>query len=355
LNASDQLVDTFTVGEGLECPGLAAEPDGHFTALVWDDSGRIYVNRFDLSGTQSWSEELTDSSNSPTDFNIGDSRFEYGNGTYGAYYHVHSNDGHQGDTLKWVDAETGTESTEWDGGCSHSISDLLRHNPALDEFLAVCVTDCAVADVGGSSDLGRAQRAVRVQVSSRVDADTPAQAVVARSLGRGFDQAGSTCRPGRPLRPRASVARVRLSGHLAEIQLTIVVGIEAGEYRCTAGFTVRSWRFLDQRDQRLSLSAITVALVPQLASLSEQEPHLLDRAASTVCATTSGQAWPANGLRERAVVAQLQSPTSWRAVCAIHCAAGAVRAIHCATGPCRCTRQTNARVAVPRLAVLIAD
>ena len=142
LDANDQLVATLTVGDGLECRGLAAEPDGHFAALVWDSSGRIYVSRFDLSGTPGWSEELTNSDNSPTDFNLGDSRFDYGGGVYGAYYHVHSDSGHEGDTLKWIDAATGTESTEWDWGCSHSMSDALRFNPATGDFVAVCATDC---------------------------------------------------------------------------------------------------------------------------------------------------------------------------------------------------------------------
>jgi hypothetical protein len=55
---------------------------------------------------------------------------------------VHSDSGHEGDTLKWAEASSGAESTEWGWGCSHSMSALLRHNPAVGEFLPACVTDC---------------------------------------------------------------------------------------------------------------------------------------------------------------------------------------------------------------------
>ncbi len=142
LDQNDQLVNTFDLGTGFELRGLAAEPDGHFAALLWNDGdNKIYVRRFDLTGAQNWTTELTNSDNAPDDFGIGDSRMEYGNGKYGAYYHVHSNSGHEGDTLKWV-TTAGVESTAWNWGCSHSMSDLLRFNPATNNFLPVCVTDC---------------------------------------------------------------------------------------------------------------------------------------------------------------------------------------------------------------------
>ena len=143
LDAEDKLVETFALEPGLHCRGLAAEPDGHFAVLLWDDDAdRIHLRRFDLAGEQSWSTELTNDSNTPDAFDIGESRVEYGDGRYGAYYHVHSDDGHEGDTLKWVDAVAGTESTGWAWGCSHSMSNLLRHNPAVGDFMSACVTDC---------------------------------------------------------------------------------------------------------------------------------------------------------------------------------------------------------------------
>lgn len=142
LDANDQLVATYSLTAGRELRGLAAEPGGHFGALLWSNSAdKIFVHRYDSAGSQVWSEELTNPSNTPDDFNIGDSRLEFGGGRYGAYYHVHSNDGHEGDTLKWV-TTAGVETTQWAWGCSHSMSNLLRYNPAVTRFLPVCVTDC---------------------------------------------------------------------------------------------------------------------------------------------------------------------------------------------------------------------
>jgi hypothetical protein len=119
------------------------EPDGHFGALLWDDAAdKIYVKRFDAAGTAGFNEELTNTDNKPDGFGIGEGRLEFGNGRYGAYYHVHSDSGHEGDTLKWVNAGTGAETTEWPWGCSHSMSNLLRYNETTSAFLPVCVTDC---------------------------------------------------------------------------------------------------------------------------------------------------------------------------------------------------------------------
>lgn len=143
LDANDALVEVLDLASGLELRGLAAEEDGHFGALVWDDAAnRIWVRRYDLSGAELFSTELTNADNDPTEFGIGDSRLEYGGGTYGAYYHVHSLSGHEGDTLKWVAADTGAETTGWGWGCSHSMSNLLRWNEAADRFMPACVTDC---------------------------------------------------------------------------------------------------------------------------------------------------------------------------------------------------------------------
>jgi hypothetical protein len=143
LDANDALISAFDLGTGLECRGIAAGPTGEFAALLWDDAGdRIYVRGFDLSGAAGIDTELTNDDNKPDDFGIGESRFDFGNGQYGAYYHVHSDSGHEGDTLKWVDAVSGTESTEWPWGCSHSMSNALRWHPSLQDFVSACVTDC---------------------------------------------------------------------------------------------------------------------------------------------------------------------------------------------------------------------
>lgn len=143
LDGGDVLETTIDLAGGLELRGLAAESDTIFGALLWDPSGqRIYVRRFDVAAGELSSTELTNSDNTPTDFGIGESRLEYGGGQYGAYYHVHSDTGHEGDTLKWIDAASGAETTGWGWGCSHSMSNLLRFNPGLDTFMPACVTDC---------------------------------------------------------------------------------------------------------------------------------------------------------------------------------------------------------------------
>jgi hypothetical protein len=145
LDANDELIDTLELG-AFELRGLAAEPDGHFGALLWNGGAeQIFVSRFDFTGAEQFTTELTNSDNHPTDFGIGESRLEYGAGEYGAYYHVHSDSGHEGDTLKYIDAASGSEATEWSWGCSHSMSNLLSFHPSettRDGFLPVCVTDC---------------------------------------------------------------------------------------------------------------------------------------------------------------------------------------------------------------------
>jgi hypothetical protein len=148
LDASDALVTTHDLG-AFELRGLAAEPDGHWAALLWDATPEIpvlHVSRFDAGGAPGWSTPLEDTLAAPTDFGIGESRLEYGDGRYGAYFHVHGisgfAEGHEGDQLQWVDAATGAMSTGWQWGCSHSMSELLRFDPAANAFLSACVTDC---------------------------------------------------------------------------------------------------------------------------------------------------------------------------------------------------------------------
>lgn len=149
LNADDTL-DAVLVNEtGFECRGLAAMPTGEFGVLLWNDEpdadppvDSIELHRYAADGMKVGSTELVNQDNHPTDFGIGESRVDYGDGRYGAYYHVHSLSGHEGDTLKWVDAATGEETTGWAWGCSHSMSNVLRYNPAAEDFLSACVTDC---------------------------------------------------------------------------------------------------------------------------------------------------------------------------------------------------------------------
>ena len=146
LDEGDQLVTTYDLG-AFELRGLAAEPDGHFAALLWDATvspAVLHVQRFDATGAAGTSTSLADALAAPTDFGIGESRLEYGGGKYGAYFHVHGISGfamgHEGDALHWVDAATGAKTTGWAWGCSHSMSELLRYDGT--GFLSACVTDC---------------------------------------------------------------------------------------------------------------------------------------------------------------------------------------------------------------------
>jgi hypothetical protein len=159
LDATDALLTTYDLGPFV-LRGLAAEPDGHFAALLWVqsvDPAQLHVLRFDAAGVPVTRVDLTDPLAAPTDFGIGESRLEYGDGRYGAYYHVHGisgfANGHEGDALKWIDAGTGAVSDGWSWGCSHSMSELLRYGPDSDRFLSACVPgtsgDFATGSIGG--------------------------------------------------------------------------------------------------------------------------------------------------------------------------------------------------------------
>lgn len=156
LDANDALVATYDLG-AFELRGLAAEPDGHFGALLWDltvTPKQLHVTRFDPGGTNPRISALPDALAAPTDFNIGESRLEYGGGKYGAYFHVHGvsgfANGHEGDQLKWIDAASGTVTNGWSWGCSHSMSELIRYEPGANKFLTACVTDCYPGTSGGN-------------------------------------------------------------------------------------------------------------------------------------------------------------------------------------------------------------
>jgi hypothetical protein len=148
LDATDHLMATHDLGAYV-VRGIAAEPDGHWAVLLWDPSAStpvLYVQRYDSSGAAVGTlASLADALAAPTDFGIGESRLTFGNGTYGAYYHVHGisgfANGHEGDQLKWIDT-SGTVTNGWSWGCSHSMSELLPYQPASTTTLPICVTDC---------------------------------------------------------------------------------------------------------------------------------------------------------------------------------------------------------------------
>jgi hypothetical protein len=182
LDASDQLITTYDLGP-YELRGLAAEPSGHFAALLWDtvpDPASLHVQRFGPAGAPDWSASLDNALAMPTDFNIGESRLEYGDGRYGAYFHVHGISGfaedHEGDAMHWVDAASGAHTVGWDWGCSHSMSEMLRFDPQRNEFLSACVTDCfpgtsgdfATSSIGGIY-LDRSRKVIDVDAGCNGD------------------------------------------------------------------------------------------------------------------------------------------------------------------------------------------
>jgi hypothetical protein len=187
LDATDQLSTTHDLG-AFELRGLAAEPDGHFAALLWDHTAMsLHVQRFDVTGAPGWSTSLDDTVGQPTDFNIGESRLEFGNGNYEAYFHVHGISGifmgHEGDALHTLAAATGANSTNWQWGCSHSMSELLRYDAAANAILPICVTDC-YPGTSGSNFATDSIGGVYVENSTKVlDVDGGCNGSVAGELG----------------------------------------------------------------------------------------------------------------------------------------------------------------------------
>ncbi|MGE3672296.1 MAG: hypothetical protein AB7K71_21675 [Polyangiaceae bacterium] len=179
------LISTKDLAQDRQCRGLAAEPDGAYAALLWDDAGdRIFLQRYAADGSErGTATELTNSDNKPDDFGIGESRLEYGDGRYGAYYHVHSDSGHEGDTLKWIDAQSGAETTGWGWGCSHSMSNLLRFNPTSKEFMPVCVTDCYPGTSGDFATESQGGVFLNHNKGKVIDVDAGCNGSVAGELG----------------------------------------------------------------------------------------------------------------------------------------------------------------------------
>lgn len=184
LDGVDELETVVDLATGMELRGLAAESDTVFGALLWDPAAQeIFVRRFDVESGELGSTPLTNPDNTPTDFGIGDSRLEYGAGQYGAYYHVHSDTGHEGDTLKWVDAASGSEGTGWGWGCSHSMSNLIRYNPAVDAFMPACVTDCFPGTNGDFSTNSIGGIYLNHNQAKVIDVDAGCNGSVAGELG----------------------------------------------------------------------------------------------------------------------------------------------------------------------------
>ena len=125
--------------------GLYVHPDGSYGALIWNPTlYNMTVVKVDKDNNEVWRTELRVKDVDTNNFDVGDARFEYGNGEYRAYYHVHGVSSivkdHMGDAYVTI-SETGQARTIWDWGCSHSMSNLLRFQPDTNEFLSVCDSD----------------------------------------------------------------------------------------------------------------------------------------------------------------------------------------------------------------------
>jgi hypothetical protein len=79
IDAMDHLVTTYDLG-AFTLRGLAAEADGHWAALLWDQAPNpksLHVTRYAANGTPGWTTSLDNALAAPTDFGIGESRLEF--------------------------------------------------------------------------------------------------------------------------------------------------------------------------------------------------------------------------------------------------------------------------------------
>jgi hypothetical protein len=131
---------------GTAVRGLVAHDDGAFAVLLWNEEAEVIrLSKRGPNNTTLWTTELNSDIAVP-DFWLGDGRLEYGDGRYAAYFTVRGVSGgftgHYGDQLTYVDDNGVIQSGGWDWGCSHSMSQLVTYHPDLNEFAAVCSSDC---------------------------------------------------------------------------------------------------------------------------------------------------------------------------------------------------------------------
>lgn len=129
-----------------EIRGLVAHTDNSFAAILWDRSAdTIWLSKRNFDASEIWTTNLNSSIAKP-EFWLGDGRLEYGNGLYAAYFTVQGISGgftgHHGDQLIYVNDDGIIQTGGWDWGCSHSMAQLISYHPNLNEFAAVCSSDC---------------------------------------------------------------------------------------------------------------------------------------------------------------------------------------------------------------------
>jgi hypothetical protein len=122
--------------------GLVAHDDGTFAVLLWNsDSKVIWLSKRSENGNEIWTTNLNGDGTFP-EFWLGDGRLTYGSGLYVAYFTVKSDSGHYGDQLTYIDDNGNTQEGGWGWGCSHSLAELVGYHTNLDQFVAVCSSDC---------------------------------------------------------------------------------------------------------------------------------------------------------------------------------------------------------------------
>lgn len=132
---------------GTAVRGLVAHADDSFAVTLWSSSTEtIYLSRRTSTNGEVWTTNMN-SAIGEADFWLGDGRLDYGDGRYAAYFTVQGIPGqwaagHHGDQLTYVGDNGDLQSGGWDWGCSHSMAQLVSYHPTLNEFAAVCSSDC---------------------------------------------------------------------------------------------------------------------------------------------------------------------------------------------------------------------
>ncbi len=126
--------------------GLATHDNGDFAVLLWNSgSGAMSISKRNAVGGEIWTTNIQGPL-TVTDFWLGGSRLTYGNGKYAAYFTVRGVSGwvagHFGDQLTYVDDHGVVQPGGWEWGCSHSMAQLVSYHPDLDQFAAICASDC---------------------------------------------------------------------------------------------------------------------------------------------------------------------------------------------------------------------
>jgi len=119
---------------------LVAHDDGF--AVLLAQSTRMYLERYNAAGTRLFRTELTDADDRVDGMHAG--KLAWSGSRFAAYFGIHGTSGfsagHEGDKLKFVDANGAIVSGGWEWGCSHSLDVRLLYDGG--EALPMCVSDC---------------------------------------------------------------------------------------------------------------------------------------------------------------------------------------------------------------------